>query len=84
VGACLSPTGAFQALSFVNGVATPRAGTHVTHVCTPLLQALAPALSRALKLPAGEELTTARPRLREAPATTRPPLSGMAIAGASF
>jgi tetratricopeptide (TPR) repeat protein len=32
----------------------------VTHVCTPLLQALAPALSRALKLPAGEELTTAR------------------------
>ena len=60
VGACLSPTGAFQALSFVNGVATPRAGTHVAHVCTPLLQALAPALSRALKLPAGEELTPAR------------------------
>ena len=50
VGACLSPTGAFQAVSFVNGVATPRAGTHVAHVATPLLAALAPLLSKQLKL----------------------------------
>jgi DNA topoisomerase-2 len=53
---CLSPTGSFQSVSFVNGVATPRGGTHVSHVAAPLFAALAPQLSRALKLPPDEAL----------------------------
>ena len=48
VGACLSPTGSFQVVSFVNGVATPRGGTHVNHVAAALLNDVAPLLSRAL------------------------------------
>jgi DNA topoisomerase-2 len=60
VGACLSPTETFQPISFVNGVATTRGGTHVAHVSAPLLAGVAPMLTKALKLPADDELTPAR------------------------
>ena len=57
VGACRSPTGSFQAVSFVNGVATARGGgTHVNHVANALLSALVP----ALKLPASSGVTPGR------------------------
>ena len=61
VGVALSPDSAgFQAVSMVNGVVTPRGGTHVNHVGGLLLPALCPLLSKSLKLPAGEELSPAR------------------------
>ena len=59
VGVCLSPGGGFQQLSYVNGVATSRGGTHVSHVASQLLEQLVPTMARRLKLPPGE-LTAAR------------------------
>ena len=50
VGACISPTGAFHAVSFVNGVATHHGGNHVSHVATPLLIELRAALAKKLKM----------------------------------
>lgn len=50
VGACISPTGSFHSVSFVNGVCTPQGGNHVSHVATPLLAGLRKALTKALKL----------------------------------
>ena len=64
VGACVSPIGSFCPVAYVNGVATPRGGTHVNHVASQLLAELCPALSKALKLSpeAAEALTPARLR----------------------
>ena len=42
VGACLSPGVGFQHVSFVNGVSTPRGGTHVDHVAGAILEKLTP------------------------------------------
>ena len=65
VGACLSPGGSgFQSVAFVNGVATPRGGTHVHHVASQLLAGLAPALAKALKLPASEAAALTPSRIR--------------------
>jgi hypothetical protein len=59
VGACVSPTpGAFHAVSFVNGVATPRGGNHVHHVSTPLLSELRTALAKRLKLSDEQQVVT--------------------------
>ena len=62
VGVCLSPSDIFQSVSFVNGVATTRGGTHVAHVANPLLSSLATTFTRLMKLPAGEELSPAKIR----------------------
>ena len=50
VGACISPTGAFHAVSFVNGVATHHGGNHVSHVASPLFVELRAALAKKLKM----------------------------------
>eukprot|EP00962_Isochrysis_galbana_P015047 scaffold4310_cov123-Isochrysis_galbana.AAC.5 len=66
VGVAAPPDGAFAHVSFVNGVATPRGGTHVDVVERQLLRALAPKLSRAVGLRAGEDplpVSALRPHL---------------------
>jgi DNA topoisomerase-2 len=55
VGVTAPPDGSFAHVSFVNGVATSRGGTHVEAVERQLLRALAPKLARALGVRAGEE-----------------------------
>eukprot|EP00966_Prymnesium_polylepis_P072651 1686779-Prymnesium_polylepis.1 len=54
VGALLSPHEDFQHVSFVNGVSTPRGGTHVEHAAAALLDKLMPRLAKQLKLKESE------------------------------
>ena len=55
VGVAPRPDGAFAHVSFVNGVATPRGGTHVELIERQLVRALMPKLSRAAGMRVGED-----------------------------
>ncbi len=46
VGVASSPSGAFEQMSFVNGVWTPRGGTHVNAVASQVLAAIEEALTK--------------------------------------
>lgn len=50
VGVALSPQDDFAHVSFVNGVSTPRGGTHVDHVASAVLEKVVPKLAKQLKL----------------------------------
>ena len=46
VGVSASPLAGFAHVSFVNGVATPRGGTHLAHASSALLKPLLPRLAK--------------------------------------
>ena len=51
LGVCRSPTDSFAHVSFVNGVSTPRGGTHLEHATRALMAPLLKQLAAKLKAP---------------------------------
>lgn len=49
VGICLSPTGEFEQVSFVNGISTDRGGRHINHIMDNLAKKVIASVSAAAK-----------------------------------